>query len=265
MQMTWPGSSASSTIVKAQFLSNIINKVIREIGANASGKYRCDIALIGYEGNQGAFSLWKGGIQGKEAVSIVDVVNNPAGTATQKEQKSDPIEGVIEVERKYDYWMEPTIGGSTPMGRGLGKARQIIEQWLTDEKHQDSFPPVVLHVTDGEPDSNERNTALREAEQIKNLSTSDGNVMLFTVHIPSENGATVLFPVSEADLPAGDESGKLLFQMSSILPQEMVASALEAGLEVQSGCRLMVRNADAMAAAKLITWGSSSGGARTTA
>jgi len=40
---------------------------------------------------------------------------------------------------------------------------------------------------------------------------------------------TVLFPLSEADLPAGDESGKMLFQMSSVVPQEMVASALEAG------------------------------------
>jgi len=63
------------------------------------------------------------------------------------------------------------------MGRGLGKARQIVEQWLTEEKHWDSFPPVVLHVTDGEPDANERSEAMREAEKIKDLSTSDGNVL----------------------------------------------------------------------------------------
>ena len=66
MDLNWPGNSASSQIKKAQFLSDIVNKVIREIGANASGKHRCDIALIGYEGSQGAASLWDGPLAGRD-------------------------------------------------------------------------------------------------------------------------------------------------------------------------------------------------------
>ena len=142
MGANWPGNTASATLVKAQFLSNIINKVIREIGANAVTpariKHRCDIALIGYEGGK-AFSLWGKALQGRDVVSIPDVVQNPLGTSTVKEQKPDPVEGVIEVERKFDYWIEPAVGGGTPMGQALGKAHQVIETWLQDAGHRDSF------------------------------------------------------------------------------------------------------------------------------
>ena len=233
---------------------------MRELGAISLNKHRCDIAVVGYDSSAGATSLWEGRLAGQDAVSIVDIVNNPIGTFERDEQKSDPELGVINVKRKIDYWLQPTTGGSTPMGTGLAKARSIIEHWLTNELHKNSFPPVVIHVTDGVPDQSERKMALDEAEKIKNLSTSDGNALIFTVHLPDGSGKTALFPSSENELPAGDDSANLIYIMSSILPDEMLGNALEAGLPVTLGCRLMVLNADAMAASKMIQFGSTGTG-----
>lgn len=260
MAAPWPGDSASSGMIKAEFVANVFNKTVREFGAISLNKRRCDIAVIGYDSSAGATSLWEGKLAGQDAVSIVDIVNNPIGTFEREEQKADPELGVITVKRKIDYWLKPTTGGSTPMGMGLAKARYIIEKWLTNEAHMNSFPPVVIHVTDGIPDSSERQLALDEAEKIKSLATSDGNVLIFTVHLPDGNGKTVLFPGTESDLPAADASAKLLYTMSSMLPDEMMGNALEAGLPVSHGCRLMVLNADAMAAAKMIQFGSTGTG-----
>ena len=263
MGSEWPGNSESASMIKADFLANIVNKVIREIGANASGKRRCDIALIGYEGSQGAFNMWKGALAGNDWANIVDIIDNPLGSFKRKEQREDPVEGVIDVERKYDYWMQATAMGSTPMGRAMAKVRHTIQAWLNTANNRDSFPPIVIHVTDGVPDTTERRMAEDEAAQIKSLSTNDGSILLFNIHIPDKGGEKVSFPVLESDLPTNDAAASLLFEMSSVLPQEMLGSALEAGLDVRPGCRLMVTNADAGAAAKLINWGSSSGGART--
>ena len=262
MAAPWPGDSASSGMIKADFVANILNKTVREFGAIALNKHRCDIAVIGYESSIGAKSLWQGNLVGQDAASIVDIINNPLGTIEKDEQKADPELGVVMVKRKIDYWLKPTTGGSTPMGTGLAKAYTIIENWLADEQHRNAFPPIVIHVTDGVPDPSERNLALDTAEKIKQLSTMDGNVLIFTVHLPDGSGQPVLFPVSEGDLPMGDESAKLLYTMSSILPDEMLGNALESGLSVRSGSRLMVLNADAMAAAKMVQFGSTGIGAK---
>lgn len=146
------------------------------------------------------------------------------------------------------------------MGTGLAKARTVIETWLkSDAKHTNAFPPMVIHVTDGEPDPSEEQKALDEAEKIKAIATDDGNALIFTVHIPDRGGETVLFPVTEGDLPAGDDSAKRLYKMSSVLPVEMIGLASEWGLPVKSGCRLMVMNADALSATQLIQFGSTAG------
>ncbi len=260
MAASWPGDSASGSMIKAEFVANVFNKTVREFGAMSLNKRRCDIAVVGYDSTAGATSLWEGKLRGHEAVSIVDIVNNPLGTFERDEQKADPEAGVIVVKRKIDFWLKPTTGGSTPMGTGLAKARSIVELWLSNPAHTNSFPPVIIHVTDGKPDNTEKQMALDEAEKLKQLATADGNVLVFTVHLPDGNGQTVLFPSSENDLPAGDDSAKLLYTMSSVLPDEMVGNALEAGLPVTSGCRLMVLNADAMAAAKMIQFGSTGTG-----
>src|SRR5450432_3227279 len=83
MAFDWPGNTSSEGVNKAQFLANIISKVIRDIGANAVSpaglKNRCEIALIGYEGGK-AYSLWGGNLSGRDIVGIPEIVQNPLGS-----------------------------------------------------------------------------------------------------------------------------------------------------------------------------------------
>lgn len=264
MNTDWPGNTTGTPIVKAEFLAEILNKVLREMGAlsvkQGGISHRCDLALIGYEGSK-AFSLWEGGLKGRDVVGIPDVVDNPLGEFTRTEQKPDGLGGFNEVEKRYKYWIEAAAGGNTPMAAALRKARELVEVWLEDPKHRDSFPPVVIHITDGMP-TDDKKQALAEAQKIKDLETTDGKALLITIHVPDGYPSPILFPLDESHLPPADESAKFLFEMASVLPNEMYESAVGAGLPVKPGCRLMIMNADAYAVAKLVNWGSSAGGAR---
>jgi hypothetical protein len=265
MALDWPGNTTGTPIIKAEFLSEVFNKVIREIGACSLGsggiKHRCDIALIGYDGGR-AYSLWGGGLAGRDVVGIPDIISNPLGELTTTVSIPDPEQGMVQKEKKLKYWIEPDHGGSTPMGAALKMARETVERWLQDPKHQDSFPPVIIHITDGVPDSGQESTALAEAKAIQQLSTSDGNALVITIHIPDGTAERSLFPATEADLPSNDAPARLLFDMASRLPDELYEQALGAGLMVRPGCKLMIMNADAQAVTCLVNWGSSVGGAK---
>jgi hypothetical protein len=63
----------------------------------------------------------------------------------------------------------------------------------------------------------------------------------------------VLFPTDESQLP--NEFGKLLFRMSSELPEPMIQMAEVKGVAVSPGARGMAFNADGVAMVTLINIG----------
>jgi len=260
MNADWPGSQLPQPVAKAEALADIINSAIREVGARSvKGNEispRCDLAIVGYGGG-GVESQWSGALAGKDIVSIKEVVPNPLGEDDKVTQMPDGRGGMVDVEKKVKYWLNPKADGGTPMGLALAEARQQIEQWLRDPLHQRSFPPVVIHCTDGLPQ--DEPAALREAENIKQLRTEEGNVLLIDIHLPEGVTYPIVYPVSSADLPPGNAAANLLFAMSSILPDEMLGSAQDSQLPVKPGCKLMIVNGNASLVTQLIQWGSSRG------
>lgn len=261
MASKWMGDPSQNAI-KAEALSDILNGAIREIGARSQkgGKpvHRCDIGLIGYEGRN-VTSLWGGKIANKDLVGIEEVTASALEEHSVKVKVPDGRGGFVESDQTLQFWLKPKTGGGTPMAEGLSKARGMVETWLnSDPNHSDSFPPVVIHITDGMP--NDDQAARIEAEKVRGLATNDGNVLLINIHVPDGIGYPILYPASEADLPPNSAEAKLLFDMSSNLPAEMYESAVGAGLPVKPGCKLMIVNANADSVATLIQWGSSAGG-----
>jgi hypothetical protein len=80
------------------------------------------------------------------------------------------------------------------------------------------------------------------AERIKALRTSDGACLLFNLHISSQTAAPVQFPTAEAALP--DQYARLLFGLSSELPDFMLSFAREEGFAAAPGARGFVFNSD---------------------
>ena len=260
MNADWLGSQLPQHPAKAEAVADILNGAIREIGARSVKgndiSPRCDLAVIGYGGGD-VGSQWSGALAGREIVSIKEVVPNPLGEDDVQEQMPDGRGGLVEVDKKVKYWIEAKADGGTPMGHAMAEAQRLIEQWLREPSHQRSFPPIVIHVTDGLPQ--DEKAAIQASESIRQLRTDDGNVLVINIHLPEGVSYQHAFPVSSSDLPPGNNAASLLFAMSSTLPDEMLGSAQDSQLPVKPGCKLMITNAKATIVTQLIQWGSSRG------
>ena len=79
--------------------------------------------------------------------------------------------------------------------------------------------------------------------EVKSLSSSDGNVLLFNLHISNNpNAQSTAFPDSSASLP--DQYARLLFEGASLLTPTMRNVAGEHGFSLSDGAKCFVLNAD---------------------
>ena len=91
--------------------------------------------------------------------------------------------------------------------------------WCAVPRNRDSFPPIVLNITDGEASDATPQTLLAEAGSIKSVATRDGNVLLFNIHLAGSGTQTSAqcFPSNREELPC-IRYADLLYDMSSELP-----------------------------------------------
>lgn len=205
---------------KAEFLSTAINRALRELIIKCSkGPEIRDyfaVGVIGYGAAVGpAFS---GAIEGEYLSWISQVAANPARTEERVQKIVDGVGGLIDQKIKFPVWFEPVANGGTPMCQALQLANEVVTEWLNE--HPDSFPPVVMHFTDGESTDGD---PLPQMETLKSLSSSDGDTILFNVHISSTNSDPIAYPDSENQLP--DTYAKTLFNGASSLTPSMLESA----------------------------------------
>ena len=124
------------------------------------------------------------------------------------------------------------------MCQALGQGERVLQQWLA--QHPSSFPPVVIHITDGESTDGDPSQAMRE---LTSLSTSDGNILLFNLHLSSNPGAvSTAFPDSASQLP--DQFARTLFEGGSLLTPFMRTVAAEHGFQLGEGAKCFVLNAE---------------------
>ena len=134
------------------------------------------------------------------------------------------------------------------MCRALTRAQGIISGWIG--QHPDCFPPIVINVTDGESTDGD---PTKLADGIKSLKSSDGDVLLFNVHLSSQRATPVEFPDSDAGLP--DQFAQLLFRISSPLPDYMKSIAQQEGIHVSDGTRGFVFNGDMVSVIRFLDIG----------
>ena len=171
-------------------------------------------------------------------VSISDIGNHPARIETTIQRVVDDETGeTLEVPADSPVWIDSHAEGSTPMCHVLRCARSVLEQWIRAHPH--SFPPIVIHITDGKSQDGD---PLPFAKAVRELATSDGNVLLFNCHLSSATAEPFLFPSREPHIE--DDLAQVLFQMSSELPDPFVRSARADGMALENGARGMAFNAD---------------------
>jgi uncharacterized protein YegL len=194
------------------------------------------VGVIGY-GNNAAQDLLTGG-SGPAGLLISSKLEERAATVEVETEEVDHA-GNLKVDQ-LNKWFDPVANGGTPMDEAFNMASAKLQQWVAS--YPNSFPPMVLNITDGEP--NQPDVAESAARALQQIKTSDGDTLLFNCHISSTGAAAVEYPTSEQGLP--DDKAQWLFRISSEIPESLVSNAQAAGLtSVVPGSRGFVYNANA--------------------
>lgn len=236
MEDGWAGEPGKQ---KADGLATIINRLLQNLVlkcAKSEGvRDYYHIGVIGYGGVVGP--AFGGALAGKELAPISAIANLPARIEERTKKTDDGAGGLIEQSIKFPVWFDPIAKGGTPMCAALTQARKVLTGWLAD--HPSGFPPIVINITDGESTDGDPSAA---AAALRDLQTDDGNVILFNLHLSSQNATPVQFPDDDAALP--DKWAKLLFSLSSPLPPFMRSIAGQEGFNVGDAARGFAFNAD---------------------
>jgi hypothetical protein len=234
-----PGSGG---LKKAQSVSDAVNRLLQNLSikcAKSEGiRDYFYIGVIGY-GHHGVASAFNGLLKGKELVPISEIADNPYRLENRNKKVPDGAGGIVDQSIQFPIWFDPVANGGTPMCSAVNRAKSILEQWLSE--HPDCFPPTVIHITDGESTDGNPSDAMKE---LKQLSSNDGNILLFNLHISSAAHAkSITFPDHMNDLP--DEYAKLLFEGASHLTPFMISIAnKEHEMNLNDGSKGFVLNAD---------------------
>jgi hypothetical protein len=230
---------ATATRSKSQELADVINRLLQTLVTRcAKGEAvrdYFDVGVLGYGDTVG--SVLRPPLAGRYFVRISELAFHPAVLERRVQAVPDGAGGVVEQPYYFPVWIDPAHLGDTPMCAALRHARTALEQWIGD--HPDSYPPTVVHVTDGESTDGD---PTEMAAGIRALRTRAGHVSLFNLHLSSTVSRPLTFPSSEAELP--DQFARLLFAMSSPLPDSIRREAAAEGYPVTPASRGFAFNAD---------------------
>lgn len=250
-----PAVAPSSGRTKAQGVADAVNRLLQNLVikcAKSEGvRDYYHVGVLGYGGDMSANrveSAFSGALTGRELVAISEIANSPARIDERTKKIDDGAGGLVDQKIKFPIWFEPVANGGTPMCQAFTRAHAILQTWIG--QHAASFPPIVIHITDGESTDGDPSGA---AEMLKSLATNDGSCLLFNIHISSKGGAAIEFPDSDAALP--DEFSRLLFGMSSTLPTYMQSMARQEGIAATESTRGFVFNADMVAVIRFLDIG----------
>jgi hypothetical protein len=247
----------NSTNRKCDELVAAINGWLQNMAIRASGdegiKDWMDVGVFGYRTDRTATpiieSALKGPLAGRTLVSITEIGANPARIDTRTQFIPDEETGeMVEVPCEVPVWVDPVAEGGTPMCHMLYRAHEILSEWIG--RHPRSFPPIVVHITDGESQDGD---PIPYADAVKKLATEDGGVLLLNCHLSMTAADPFMFPAVDQGLP--DELARVLFHMSSTLPDPFVRHATSEGFHLQGGARGMAFNADMVCLIQFLNMG----------
>jgi hypothetical protein len=224
---------------KADAVAESLNRLLYTLvlrcvwGQNVLDRFH--VGVLGY--GQQVIAALGGALAGRELLPIGELARSPLRVEQRTNLVDDGRGGQVEQVVKVPVWFDPAGGGKTPMCKCLERAAQIISSFLLE--HPTCYPPLVLNLSDGEATDGDPEGP---AQNLRELASEDGAVLLFNAHISPSSEKTIEFPDGEAALP--DEYARRLFRMSSRLPPAMQNAARQAGLNVTAESRGFVFNAD---------------------
>lgn len=225
---------------KTQFVADVLNRslatLITRCTKSEGTRNYFDIGVIAYGGN-GTYNGFQGALSASIMHPISSIESSPLKIEDRSKKIDDGAGGIIEQSIKFPVWFEPCANGGTPMCQAITTAAEELVTWC--DSHPNCYPPTVLHITDGESTDGDPEQI---ASQLRQIQTNDGSVLMFNLHVSTSSSNQVKFPASESALP--NEYAKLLFRMSSQLPEHLIRFAQEKEFAVGIESKGFIFNAD---------------------
>jgi von Willebrand factor type A domain. len=182
----------------AEAVNGQIDKLLEKSkDENGSIQDKYDIAVIGY--GKEAYSAWSGDLKGRGFVHMSEIAKSRGADA------------------QFPWVDSRDDGSSSHCEKAMKMAYELLEEWMKAQSSPYYYPPIVVHITDGDVNNDCKLDFIRYAEKIKKERSADGNVILWNLNITP-------FRLSEFVLPNGAEisalynTGLELYEASSILP-----------------------------------------------
>lgn len=234
--------------VVARTVNDVIDDLVFAATKEDETFHYFDVSVVGY-----------GLGDGREAASLLDAdvmaiqdVKDHCRWETTTRLVETPDGERREVVEERPVWVEPTANtsGHTVTRTAFETIHPLLDAWV--RRHPDSIPPIVLHITDGGwPDDQAPHAAVRALGE---LATEHGSTLVFNAHLSFGGGRVLAFPSAEAGADLEPRMRDLL-DLSSVLPERMVALARESGYDVGAEARGYILNGDATALSDFIDIG----------
>lgn len=236
MSEPWAGTDSS----KAQELAKAVNRLLGNavlLCSKGDGRIHdyFEVGVIGYGAE--VKPVLHGSDAGRPLLPIGEVGNNPRRVDTVEAKVPDGAGGLVPVQRSLPVWIDPEHNGKTPMVQAFRAAGDTVVAWCSE--HRNSFPPIVINITDGVSTDGDPADAARA---LCAAGTDDGPALLFNLHLSANPAQPSMLPSTSAGVP--DENAARLFNISSELPSGMLEAA-SVNFAVQAGARGFTYNADA--------------------
>jgi hypothetical protein len=223
---------------KADVVATTLNRVLQDLIIRCSKEDvydYFDVGVIGY-GHAGPTNALRGPLADSILNPISQVAAHPARVEDRVRKMADGAGGLIEAPVRFPVWFEPVANGGTPMVAALSLAGQCLADWC--DSHEHNFPPVLMHLTDGESTDGSPEEV---ADTIRQISTEDGELLLMNIHVSGVSSREITFPDAENELV--DDYARMLFRMSSPMPESMREIARTHGFDLNEQSRAFMFNA----------------------
>lgn len=245
MQDTWGKSKYSLSWGAARSVNHMIGELVERCRKGDEVAPRVKLGFYGYAGDKVDWAASKFLPDNDGLVSIRDLAD------CQDEVEDD------ENEIMLPWVVEEKAYGGTPMKTAFSEIIGIAENFA--QNHSNSFPPVIVNITDGKPtDCNEADLP-SIVSPLMNISTSDGSALVFNVHISPDPSNPVFLPGPGDSLP--NNYAECLYNASSELPATLAdIGRNDHGMTIGEGAKCFAFNADSALLIKLLSLASSGGG-----
>lgn len=248
------GTETPKSVVVAEQLNATVMELIQRCSKSHTEPPRpyFAVAVIGYRTDHAANAVVESCIslpgQEGDLAWTTDLALHPLRVESRTRQTSDgPL------SYRMPIWVEPLNEGGTPMCAAMDRAGRIAHAWI--KAYPQSFPPIVINLSDGESTDGDPSTWARRLTQ---LSSDDGPLLLFNIMLATGPVlAPSMFPHDPHQLSS--RFAQQLFAMSSDLPPFMRNAAVRQGYQAEPGARGMSMNADFRAVVSFLNVGTSVG------